>query len=192
MEIKEWVTCPKMDALKRGPVKQTPICVPPSHERCKATARPPIVNAVDGGEALKCVKGTTGKRVFNVLGQPICDNPWEEQKRQEEDRALVLNTIGQLQRPYDLAKLVEEKATYNTIGQKVTDEVFRLPENRCEKLTLNILGQAVRVCDTVPVKAKIRPRCGPLEGIPPAESRQSKYILTRSVVFHQYLTPMYM
>lgn len=158
-EIKEWVTCPKMDASKRFPVTERPKCVPPSQIRCKATERPPIVNAVDGGEALKCLKATTAKRVFNVLGQPICDNPWEQQKRQEEDQALVLNTIGQLQRPYDLAKLVEDKATYNTIGQKVTNEVFRLPENRCEKVTLNILGQAVKECDTAPPKAPTRPRC---------------------------------
>lgn len=139
-EISNWVTCPSVPHAGSDHHH----CHPPLQSRCPFTAPPPIVNAVDGGEALKCVNPTKNKRAFNILGQPICDDAWARTD-ELDDLPCQPNTIGQYQRHYDMAKLIQERdqGTYNVIGQKLCDVPFKEPPCTCAKTTVNILGQVV-------------------------------------------------
>lgn len=148
-EIIDWVTCPTIDRPKIV-TSHKPKCTAPPRNRCKATAPPAIVNAVDGGESMKCVIHTKAKNAFNVLGQPICEDPWAAGHPDELDyREMEISTIGQRQRPYDIGGLqpAQDNGTYNAIGQRLCDECFKTPPNICVKATVNILGQVVREYD---------------------------------------------
>lgn len=91
------------------------------------------------------------RRVYNILGQPICEEPWRDlgQNQNLDEYNLLGQRISKNQHCKESIKSVDgddcgPMDSWSILGQKLKSDEWSPPDDNLEKRYFNILGQAIK------------------------------------------------
>lgn len=115
-----------------------------------ATVKAPTKDCKELERELDCSVLVPRRKVYNLLSQPICEEPWTD-KNEDPDRYSRYNILGQriATYPEDMEKHsvggdCRMIGNYSILGQRLLKEPWQPREDGSEKRNYNVLGQACK------------------------------------------------
>lgn len=91
------------------------------------------------------------RRVYNILGQPICEEPWKDPGKNKDldEYNLLGQRISKDQHCKDSIKSSDgddcgPRDNWNILGQRLKSDKWNPPDDNFETRSFNILGQAIK------------------------------------------------